>query len=229
MCFVVLLAGFFPFSLLILVCLFLLPPPLCPACPAWIPLCHVTFGFPCVTSYLQSIICRQPVITNLGLYPFWSVWVRSAALPAAASLLRLHPPLRSGNDAVLLILSSPVSCWASRRIDAERRSLFLSFLVASAHADGVCICCCRYTNKGRAFNPSAPTLGDSLNTAFISAVYANIQSTQISSAIAFKLTCFSRSQVRYVLGDAGRSLVSGWGHKPPTHVQVCSSTGVLST
>ncbi|DBA93998.1 hypothetical protein WJX77_002685 [Trebouxia sp. C0004] len=77
----------------------------------------------------------------------------------------------------------------------------------------------KYTNKGRAFNPSAPTLGDSLNTAFISAVYANIQSTQISSAIAFKLTCFSRSQVRYVLGDAGRSLVSGWGHKPPTHVQ----------
>lgn len=80
--------------------------------------------------------------------------------------------------------------------------------------------CCRYTDKGRAYNPNAPTLGDSLNTAFISAVYANIQSTQISTAIAFRLTCWSRSQVRYVLGDAGRSLVSGWGKKPPTHVQV---------
>ena len=90
---------------------------------------------------------------------------------------------------------------------------------------GICISCaacqcCRYTDKGRAYNPYAPTLGDSLNTAFISAVYANIQSTQISTAIAFRLTCWSRSQVRYVLGDAGRSLVSGWGKKPPTHVQV---------
>ena len=79
---------------------------------------------------------------------------------------------------------------------------------------------CRYTDKGRAYNPNAPTLGDSLNTAFISAVYANIESSQISSKISFRLTCWSRSQVRYVLGDAGRSLVSGWGKKPPTHVQV---------
>lgn len=85
--------------------------------------------------------------------------------------------------------------------------------------------CCRYTNKGRAFNPFAPTLGDSLNTAFISAVYATIESTQISSNLQFRLNCWSRSQVRYVLGDAGRSLVSGWGKKAPNQVQVhvCSS------
>lgn len=85
--------------------------------------------------------------------------------------------------------------------------------------------CCRYTNKGRAFNPHAPTIGDSLNTAFISAVYASIPSPQIGTALQFRLNCWSRSQVRYVLGDAGRSLVSGWGKKAPTHVQVihCSS------
>ena len=90
-------------------------------------------------------------------------------------------------------------------------------------------CCCRYTNKGRAFNPFAPTIGDSLNTAFISAVYATIESTQISSNLQFRLNCWSRSQVRYVLGDAGRSLVSGWGHKAPTHVQVnaCLSVWML--
>ena len=82
------------------------------------------------------------------------------------------------------------------------------------------MCICRYTNKGRAFNPHAPTLGDSLNTAFIGAIYANIPSSQISYNIAFKLTCFARSQIRYVLGDAGRSLVSGLGKKAPTHVQV---------
>lgn len=80
--------------------------------------------------------------------------------------------------------------------------------------------CCRYTNKGRAFNPHAPTIGDSLNTAFISAVYATIPSPQIGTDLQFRLNCWSRSQVRYVLGDAGRSLVSGWGKKAPTHVQV---------
>ena len=78
----------------------------------------------------------------------------------------------------------------------------------------------RYTNRGRAYNPYAPTLGDSLNTAFLSAVYATIPSSEISSNMQFRLNCWSRSQVRYVLGDASRSLVSGWGHKPPTHVQV---------
>ena len=89
-----------------------------------------------------------------------------------------------------------------------------------ALADLAVQCCCRYTNKGRAFNPFAPTIGDSLNTAFLSAVYATIESTQISSNLQFRLNCWSRSQVLYVLGDAGRSLVSGWGRKAPTHVQV---------
>ena len=91
---------------------------------------------------------------------------------------------------------------------------------SSVQAESLCPTCCRYTNKGRAFNPFAPTIGDSLNTAFISAVYATIESTQISSSLQFRLNCWSRSQVRYVLGDAGRSLVSGWGHKAPNHVQV---------
>ncbi|KAL3155246.1 hypothetical protein ABBQ32_013178 [Trebouxia sp. C0010 RCD-2024] len=90
----------------------------------------------------------------------------------------------------------------------------------------------KYTNKGRAFNPHAPTIGDSLNTAFISAVYATIPSPQIGTDLQFRLNCWSRSQVRYVLGDAGRSLVSGWGKKAPTHVQdkeaACPSVGTLS-
>ena len=83
----------------------------------------------------------------------------------------------------------------------------------------LCICC-RYTNKGRAYNPHANTLGDVLNTAFISAVYAGIETNEISSTVRSKLICFAQSQLRYVLGDAGRSLVSGFGKKPPTHVQV---------
>ena len=77
----------------------------------------------------------------------------------------------------------------------------------------------RYTNKGRAYNPHAKTLGDVLNTAFISAVYASIETNEISGTVRDKLICFAQSQLRYVLGDAGRSLVTGFGKKPPTHAQ----------
>ena len=88
---VVLLSGFFPFPLLVFIFLFLLPPSLCPACPAWIPLCHVTFA--------NMLVSLQPC----GLQHCWTAWVRSVASHAAASLLGLHLLWQSGSDAVWLM------------------------------------------------------------------------------------------------------------------------------
>ena len=136
----------------------------------------------------------------------------------------------------LIQLSFPLPLCQAANLHAPRKNSFKSCHVCLAavgfertishemHLSHVQLHYCRYTNKGRAYNPYAPSLGDTLNTAFISAVYANIPSSQISSNLQFRLNCWSRSQVRYVLGDAGRSLVSGWGKKAPTHVQVLQQT-----
>lgn len=160
----------------------------------------------CLHSCFTNLHWQYPINFSLPLLP-------SPACPETISILL---PLSVSTISVLVI-----SCTLTLlgRLQVHRSNASLMGLVTSC--DKQYMCNCRYTDKGRAYNPNAPTLGDTLNTAFIGAVYANIDSTQISSDIAFKLTCFSRSQIRYVLGDAGRSLVSGLGKKPPTHVQVC--------
>ena len=40
-----------------------------------------------------------------------------------------------------------------------------------------------------------------------------------SSGLAREYRCWALSQVRYVLGDAGRSLLVGYGRKPPRRTQ----------
>ncbi|KAK9804363.1 hypothetical protein WJX72_009368 [[Myrmecia] bisecta] len=85
-----------------------------------------------------------------------------------------------------------------------------------------------YTPRGRAWNPNAPSLGATANAAFLSLAYAQISSKSISQAKSERYTCWARGQMRYVLGDSGRSLVAGWGKKAPQHVQnkaaSCAST-----
>ena len=77
----------------------------------------------------------------------------------------------------------------------------------------------RFTPKGRAWNPAAPTLGATVNTALLSLMYGQTPSRYLPARMADRFTCFARSQLRYVLGDSGRSLMAGWGTRPPTAVQ----------
>lgn len=76
---------------------------------------------------------------------------------------------------------------------------------------------------GRAWNPLAPTTGDTGNVAFLAAVYGQFDSHSISAAQADRYICFARSQMRYILGDKTNSLMVGNGQKPPTHAQVCGA------
>ena len=77
----------------------------------------------------------------------------------------------------------------------------------------------RFTPKGRAWNPAAPTLGATVNTALLSLMYGQTPSRYLPARMADRFTCFARSQLRYVLGDSGRSLMAGWGTRPPAAVQ----------
>jgi hypothetical protein len=77
----------------------------------------------------------------------------------------------------------------------------------------------RYTPRGRAWNKWAPTLGDVGTAAFLAGVYGQVSSSYISAAKQQKYICWSRGQIRYMLGDASRSLVAGYGKNPPTQVQ----------
>ena len=78
----------------------------------------------------------------------------------------------------------------------------------------------RFTPKGRAWNAAAPELGSTANTALLSLMYGQTPSRYIPAPMADRFTCFARSQLRYVLGDSGRSLMAGWGTRPPSAVQV---------
>lgn len=56
---------------------------------------------------------------------------------------------------------------------------------------------CRYTPRGRAWNPNSPSLGATTNAAFLSAVYANLDSNQYTNpAKTQKYQCWSLSQTR---------------------------------
>ena len=77
-----------------------------------------------------------------------------------------------------------------------------------------------FTPEGRAWNPAGPTTGDTANAALLAAIYGQVHSQYITKAQSDRYVCFSRGQMRFVLGDKGQSLMVGYGAKFPTHVQV---------
>lgn len=77
-----------------------------------------------------------------------------------------------------------------------------------------------YTPMGRAWNYQSPTLGGTANVAFLSLVYAKFLMAQNEYVqLAKRYVCWSRGQIRYMLGGAGQSLVVGFGVDPPSRVQ----------
>ena len=77
-----------------------------------------------------------------------------------------------------------------------------------------------FTPEGRAWNPLAPNLGQTGNTAMLAAIYGQLRSAHITAAPAARYVCFARSQMRYILGDKDKSLMVGIGLNSPSHVQV---------
>ena len=77
-----------------------------------------------------------------------------------------------------------------------------------------------YTPKGRAWNYQSPTLGGTANAAFLSLAYSKFLRDQKEyKQLEKRYVCWGRSQLRYMLGDTGRSFVAGVGTNPPTHVK----------
>lgn len=65
---------------------------------------------------------------------------------------------------------------------------------------------------------SAGSNGATANAALVALMYADmIKSNQSDTAHVYK--CWGLSQVRYMLGDAGHSLVVGVGHNAPKRTQ----------
>ena len=77
-----------------------------------------------------------------------------------------------------------------------------------------------YTGKGRAVNDNGQTLAETSNAAFLSLVYSKYaRSVGQYNQLQKRYVCWARGQMRYILGDAGRSLVVGQGVNPPLRVQ----------
>lgn len=75
-----------------------------------------------------------------------------------------------------------------------------------------------YTMRGRAFNPFSGSLGATANAAMVALMYADtVADTEPASAKVYR--CWGLSQVRYMLGDSGQSLVVGYGKSPPKRTQ----------
>ena len=81
-----------------------------------------------------------------------------------------------------------------------------------------------FTPQGRAWNPLAPSLGATGNTAMLAAIYGQMASPHIPASLAASYVCFARAQMRYIMGSGGRSLIAGFGFDPPTHVQVSAGS-----
>jgi endoglucanase len=47
--------------------------------------------------------------------------------------------------------------------------------------------------------------------------------------MANRYSCWARSQIKYILGDCGRSYVAGYGSNPPTHVHHRGASCLLET
>jgi hypothetical protein len=75
-----------------------------------------------------------------------------------------------------------------------------------------------YTRRGRAYNAFSAPLGSTANIAMSAFMYADlIEHKDSAKSQAYK--CWGLSQVRYMMGDAGRSMVIGQGHNPPKRTQ----------
>lgn len=79
----------------------------------------------------------------------------------------------------------------------------------------------RYTSKGLAFVDSWGSLRYSTALSFMALMYAD---TISDGAPKRQAQCFAVGQVRYVLGDAGRSYVVGVGDNPPCRVHSRSAS-----
>ena len=71
-----------------------------------------------------------------------------------------------------------------------------------------------YTRKGRAYNAFSAPLGSTANVAMTAFMFADLVEAE-SNAKAQAYRCWGLSQVRYMMGDAGRSMVVGQGENPP--------------
>lgn len=72
------------------------------------------------------------------------------------------------------------------------------------------------TRHGLALHPNFTTTGTTENAAFLAAIVGSNNAVKRTKQETFQ--CWALSQVRYVLGDGGRSLLGGFGEEPP---QVC--------
>ncbi|KAK9827642.1 hypothetical protein WJX81_002329 [Elliptochloris bilobata] len=72
----------------------------------------------------------------------------------------------------------------------------------------------QYSPAGLAWGQDWGSLRMTANAAFLALVYAK-QIAPTNPGVAAKYSCWARSQVRYMLGDAGRSYVVGYGKDPP--------------
>jgi len=71
-----------------------------------------------------------------------------------------------------------------------------------------------YTRRGRAYNAFSAPLGSTANVAMSAFMYADLVEEE-SAAKSQAYRCWGLSQVRYMMGDAGRSMVVGQGDNPP--------------
>eukprot|EP00877_Chromochloris_zofingiensis_P012439 jgi/Chrzof1/7449/Cz02g24130.t1 len=74
-----------------------------------------------------------------------------------------------------------------------------------------------YTPKGLAWQGKWGTLRHTAAAAFLLLAYAHGKPSMDFDRVQ-SITCFAHQQTRYMLGDAGRSFVVGYGINPPTHV-----------
>ena len=75
-----------------------------------------------------------------------------------------------------------------------------------------------YTRRGRAYNAFSAPLGSTANIAMSAFLYADvIEEEDAARSQAYK--CWGLSQIRYMMGDSGRSMVVGQGHNPPKRTQ----------
>lgn len=75
-----------------------------------------------------------------------------------------------------------------------------------------------YTRRGRAYNAFSAPLGSTANIAMSAFMFADLVEEE-SAAKSQAYKCWGLSQIRYMMGDAGRSMVVGQGHNPPKRSQ----------
>ena len=73
------------------------------------------------------------------------------------------------------------------------------------------------TRRGLALHPNYATTGTTENAAFLAAIVGTSPAVKSSKQETFQ--CWALSQVRYVLGDGGQSLLGGFGEEPPQYAQ----------